>query len=252
MASIYSRRNQIWIKFALPGSGRVERLSLQTSDWGRAALIQRKVELQVELMDPALVGLEIPEKIRQMLPARARRGPSLAAEPPKTVPVEAETTASSPANQHRIEHVLAEYLAFIESENSPHHVKNKITHPIRFFGAARIGLPAERGAGVFTGQYLTDVAVGEIRQMIDALPVGKKTKRHYRETFHSLFEFSMKSSFFEPTFPFPGKASTDPTLKGGQTILLIIYKLPGANVIQTVDAITKALPGFAGQYSASH
>jgi hypothetical protein len=61
MASIYSRRNQIWIKFTIPGSGRVERLSLQTSDWARAALIQRKVEL----MDPALVGLEIPEKIRQ-------------------------------------------------------------------------------------------------------------------------------------------------------------------------------------------
>jgi HAE1 family hydrophobic/amphiphilic exporter-1 len=43
---------------------------------------------------------------------------------------------------------------------------------------------------------------------------------------------------------FPGKANTDPTLKGGQSILLIIYKLPGANVIQTVDQITKALPGL--------
>jgi HAE1 family hydrophobic/amphiphilic exporter-1 len=43
---------------------------------------------------------------------------------------------------------------------------------------------------------------------------------------------------------FPGKATTDPTLKGGQSILLIIYKLPGANVIQTVNEITKALPGL--------
>ena len=43
---------------------------------------------------------------------------------------------------------------------------------------------------------------------------------------------------------FPGKANTDPTLKGGQSILLIIYKQPGANVIQTVDQITKALPGL--------
>ncbi len=41
---------------------------------------------------------------------------------------------------------------------------------------------------------------------------------------------------------FPGKANTDPTLKGGQSILLIIYKMPGANVIQTVNQITKALP----------
>jgi HAE1 family hydrophobic/amphiphilic exporter-1 len=43
---------------------------------------------------------------------------------------------------------------------------------------------------------------------------------------------------------FPGKANTDPTLKGTQSILLIIYKMPGANVIHTVDQITKALPGL--------
>ena len=43
---------------------------------------------------------------------------------------------------------------------------------------------------------------------------------------------------------FPGKANTDSTLKGGQSILLIIYKLPGANVIQTVNAITQALPSL--------
>jgi hydrophobe/amphiphile efflux-1 (HAE1) family protein len=43
---------------------------------------------------------------------------------------------------------------------------------------------------------------------------------------------------------FPGKANTDPTLKAGQSILLIIYKMPGANVIQTVNQITKALPGL--------
>lgn len=43
---------------------------------------------------------------------------------------------------------------------------------------------------------------------------------------------------------FPGKANIDPTLTGGQSILLIIYQQPGANVIQTVDAINHALPGL--------
>ena len=42
----------------------------------------------------------------------------------------------------------------------------------------------------------------------------------------------------------PGAANTDKTLAGGQTILLVIYKLPGANVIQTVNSINKALPGL--------
>jgi HAE1 family hydrophobic/amphiphilic exporter-1 len=43
---------------------------------------------------------------------------------------------------------------------------------------------------------------------------------------------------------FPGKANTDPSLKGGQSILLVIYQEPGANVIKTVDRIRKALPGL--------
>lgn len=43
---------------------------------------------------------------------------------------------------------------------------------------------------------------------------------------------------------FPGKANPDPTLKGGRSILLVIYKMPGANVITTVDKIRKALPGL--------
>ncbi len=43
---------------------------------------------------------------------------------------------------------------------------------------------------------------------------------------------------------FPGKANPDKSLTGGRSILLIIFKQPGANVIQTVDAIQKALPGL--------
>jgi HAE1 family hydrophobic/amphiphilic exporter-1 len=43
-------------------------------------------------------------------------------------------------------------------------------------------------------------------------------------------------------FTFPGKANTDPTLVGGQAILLVIFKVPGANVIQTVQRIRQALP----------
>ena len=41
---------------------------------------------------------------------------------------------------------------------------------------------------------------------------------------------------------YPGKANTDRTLKGGQSIMLVIYKAPGANVITTVDRIRAALP----------
>ncbi len=43
---------------------------------------------------------------------------------------------------------------------------------------------------------------------------------------------------------FPGAASTDPTLKPSQSVLLVIYKEPGANVIDTVNRIRQVLPGL--------
>ncbi len=43
-------------------------------------------------------------------------------------------------------------------------------------------------------------------------------------------------------FVYPGKASTDPGMTKGQAIMLVIYKAPGANVISTVNEITKRLP----------
>ncbi|MDR3512464.1 MAG: efflux RND transporter permease subunit [Caulobacteraceae bacterium] len=43
---------------------------------------------------------------------------------------------------------------------------------------------------------------------------------------------------------FAGKANKDPDLENGQSVILVVFKQPGANVIQTVDRIEKALPGL--------
>jgi HAE1 family hydrophobic/amphiphilic exporter-1 len=43
---------------------------------------------------------------------------------------------------------------------------------------------------------------------------------------------------------FAGKANKDASLQSGRSILLVIFKQPGANVIQTVDRINKALPAL--------
>ncbi len=43
---------------------------------------------------------------------------------------------------------------------------------------------------------------------------------------------------------FPGAANKDSNLVPGRAVLLIVFKQPGANVIQTVDRIDKALPGL--------
>jgi HAE1 family hydrophobic/amphiphilic exporter-1 len=49
---------------------------------------------------------------------------------------------------------------------------------------------------------------------------------------------------FSGALTYPGKASPDKTLKAGRCILLVVYKQPGANVIQTVERVKAALPGL--------
>jgi HAE1 family hydrophobic/amphiphilic exporter-1 len=43
---------------------------------------------------------------------------------------------------------------------------------------------------------------------------------------------------------YPGAANRDNNLVAGKAVLLIVFKQPGANVIQTVDRINQALPGL--------
>ncbi|HWF01143.1 MAG TPA: efflux RND transporter permease subunit [Caulobacteraceae bacterium] len=43
---------------------------------------------------------------------------------------------------------------------------------------------------------------------------------------------------------FPGKTGLEKNNPGGRALLLIVFKQPGANVIETVDRVEKALPGL--------
>ncbi len=43
---------------------------------------------------------------------------------------------------------------------------------------------------------------------------------------------------------YPGAGNSDPTLTAGPTIMLVIFNVPGANVISTVDQIRKSLPAL--------
>ncbi|HEY1751540.1 MAG TPA: efflux RND transporter permease subunit [Caulobacteraceae bacterium] len=50
---------------------------------------------------------------------------------------------------------------------------------------------------------------------------------------------------------YPGVANKDRNLTAGHAVLLIVYKQPGANVIDTVDRIDKALPGLEADIPAA-
>ncbi len=210
MASIYARGNTHWIKYYPPGKSEPERQTLSTPDPAMAELMRRKLELELRLRLPELRGVELPAKIWETLGGAPALSPPSSESIVPVAPVMATPSFPSEPDSPKIEEALFEYLAFIRVENAKDHVVNKIGHLRKFFGAARLGIEgAEKG--VFKGERLADVKAGDVRSLIDSLPVGMKTKKHHRETFHSLFEFAMKYNFFIPkNFRYPNPMSALP------------------------------------------
>lgn len=211
MAAIYwrgdDRAGAWWIKFYPKKGADAVRASIDTVDHCRAELIQRRVELEIELRRPELSGIELPQSILNALNLSSPE--AVTAIPNLQLPFVGMPQASieSPA----IEEVLSEFLAFIAVENSSHHAANKVSYLKKFFGCELMGIPGNE-KGVFTGKTLADVKVADVRKLIDSLPVGKKTKKHHREAFHALFEFAMKYSYYIPiNFRYPNPMSALPT-----------------------------------------
>lgn len=248
MASVYARGKIRWVKFYPPGCSQPSRQSLGEVDPALAELIRRKLELELQLRVPELRSVALPANVTGTFGDPAPPAPAPPVPPPpvplsETPPV---VPAAEPVSPHSppARKVLAEYLAHIEVENSEHHVKNKTGYLKKFFGSAlmdaaikdaalknpkkgsgkdskkRSGMRSKRATkrapkvskGVFKGETLADVQVGDVRGMIDGLPLGKKTKRHYRNAFHAFFEFAMKCGHYAPTnFRYPNPMSALPS-----------------------------------------
>lgn len=180
-------------------------------DPAMAELIRRRLELELKLRQPELLSVSLPENLQQAIGIRSvpiSPPEEPAAPSPQPPPASPAPPASAPIS---LKEVLAEYTAFIQVENSPHHARNKIGCLKKFFGARLLGLESAE-KGVFQGHYLADVRAADVRKLIDGLQRGKKTKRHHRNAFHSLFEFAIKSGYFVPTnFRYPNPMAALPT-----------------------------------------
>jgi integrase len=214
MASIYLRGNIYWVKLGHPEGGRQVSFSLETSDQARAGLLAQVAQARFDLLRPALRDLPLPVRVLDFLGETgvptiisalipvATPAPTVEANAPSVIPAQLRIP---------IRKVLAEYTGYVRSENAPRHASNKLAHLRRYFGCGLMGEPArksEKEEGKdkirFQGNCLEDVKVEDVRLYIEELEIGVKTRRHYRETFHHLFEHAMKCNYFIPTnFRYP-------------------------------------------------
>jgi hypothetical protein len=233
--SIYLRGNMFWMKLGHPEGGGPIRFSLETSDPARAQLLAKKIAHLAVLQRPVLRELTLPDSLPEFLqPAPVVITPIAPAVPPEVQPPAPIVTEKPrlPINE-----VLIEYVAFIRRENSPRHAENKINHLKAFFGAKLLGLGSTKGS--FSGASLEDVRIADVRQFLEGLPLATKTKRHYRETFHHLFEVAMRYGFYTPTnYRYPNPMATLPGYHSRNNV--IVYLTAGQK--EALFALLKGHP----------
>lgn len=218
MASKFMRGNTWWIKARHPVTGKMLRESLDTADRAGAELLRQRIELELALQHPLPGHLVIPPKIYTAIGASHSHDSTMRA-------AVGQAIAATPIQRTTIEGALERYLKFIASENVKHHLQNKISMLRRFFGTARVDAvckaalaecrPTRRSnlvAPHFAGAFIDEIDSAILQEFIDRLKVTRKTKRHYRELFHHLFEVWMRFDLYQPrNFHRPNPVSALPS-----------------------------------------
>jgi integrase len=199
-----------WLKGRNPVTGKPVRISLQTTDEARAALLHRKWEAWAALFVTEFGGTDLPPRMREELrglpPGFAVLLPGYVASIPVVQPAVLAAPAGEvpqPLPEPPLLHVLRKYLRFCESENSQHHAANKASILKAAFGAAAV---EDSGAldGPLACARLSDLSASLVQAFIegrrkeDGSPLSVKTRRHYREVFCNVFEYAMRHGDYVP------------------------------------------------------
>lgn len=118
MASTYQRRQQWWIQFQHPGTKKFIRESLQTSSASRAALLCKRIELEVALLEPRFQAVELPSRIREEIGISAAGSitttdAAVTPSPVPAIPVPAVAVTMSAAAGRKDSDIQMAFLKFI-------------------------------------------------------------------------------------------------------------------------------------------
>ena len=199
MAHIYQRGRGYWVKFRNPKTRLEVRASLETRDESQARCRLRKLELLCALREPAVVLTELPTDLENLFETNRV---ATAIEPPKPGPTGATDTALEPLS---VEAAVGAYYKLIKSKNTGSTVANKLSILRKAFGTDLVTratgvVPkrAEHRAGLLNVPTMDELTVDVIQDFIEREAEATKTRRHYRELFHHLFEECFKRHLMTP------------------------------------------------------
>ncbi len=200
MASIYYRgkppAGTWWVQFYHPRNGALARFSLATGDKFAAEQLRRRIELEAELRRPELQLVQIPPPVLECL----------GVPPPLPLPPTAAASAALPAGgrRARVRDLLALYWGIIREENVAAHRSNKLSILRHFFGWQIVlevtGVECRsKPEAYFRGEFVEEISAACVRDFIGSRGLEPKTKRHYRELFHNLFEVALADGLIHAT-----------------------------------------------------
>jgi integrase len=199
MASIYYRgkppAGTWWVQFYHPITGELSRFTLATGDKFAAEQLRRRIELEAELRRPELQLVQIPPPVLESLGAPPRM--------PRTAAPAAPALAAG-GRRAGVRDLLALYWVFIREENVAAHRRNKLSILRHFFGWQIVhevtGMECRsKPEAYFTGEFADEITAACVRDFIGSRGLEPKTKRHYRELFHNLFEVALADGLIQAT-----------------------------------------------------
>lgn len=231
MASIYRRpdsQNFCLSCYPRPGS-KLVRASLGTTDESHAVKVAQKVDLLIEL--EKMSGIEVPNNVLAAFQGMKEMVESLftssvASEQDAALP---HTAAAERKPRCPIDNVLRSYLVRSMVKNVSHATSDKISRLRQFFGSARINSLDPRPPEVikrrkkkipmvepwFKGDDLAEITTDTLLLFFAQKTYSRSSKRHFREIFHDIFRYALKSGAYIPDNPYAANPADDlPSFKG--------------------------------------
>ena len=163
-------------------------------------------------MAPRFKAAELPEKISEAL-GLSCTAPSIN----QTIDVSSANTREAilpplvqfPVLRVRLNDALSAYFKAIGEKNADHHANNKLSILRQFIGTERTeqfvqnNTPEQSARRLkktikafFTGEFVDEITPLLLLEFFQQLTVSTVTKRHYREFFHSFFDYCLKFGFY--------------------------------------------------------
>jgi len=221
MASYYQRpeTKHYFVSFYPKPGSKIVRTSLGTDDPALAEKATQKIDLLCAL--ERLAKVPLPDKVLGQFSISRLPVPSGPASAEGPAPTQTPPSASE-QSKNTIKLAIEAYLTRAMVDNVKHAQDDKVSRLRQFFGSELVDSldprPVETKMRIrkrklvkpwFKGTELDEITSIHMLKFLMEKKYSQSMKRHYRETFHQLYQIALKSGIYKPVNPYNANPADD-------------------------------------------